>query len=105
MKKILLFSFAFFLLITCKKDAFDEQTEAPVAVYNLAVSSSEGGNVSTTGGSYESGSVVTITATPEQEYVFSGWMGIESTENPLTIAINSDQNIAASFQKRKKFKT
>ena len=101
MKKILLFSFAFFLLITCKKDAFDEQTEAPVAVYNLAVSSSEGGNVSTSGGSYESGSVVTITATPEQEYVFSGWMGIESTENPLTIAINSDQNIAASFQKRK----
>ena len=54
MKKILLFSFAFFLLITCKKDAFDEQTEAPVAFYNLAVSSSEGGNVSTTGGSYES---------------------------------------------------
>ena len=105
MKKILLFLFAFFLLITCKKDAFDEQTEAPVAFYNLAVSSSEGGNVSTTGGSYESGSVVTITATPEQEYVFSGWMGIESTENPLTIAINSDQNIAASFQKRKNFKT
>ena len=101
MKKILLFSFAFFLLITCKKDAFDEQTEAPVAVYNLAVSSSEGGSVSTSGGSYESGSVVTITATPEQEYVFSGWMGIESSENPLTIAINSDQNIAASFQKRK----
>ena len=105
MKKILLFSFAFFLLITCKKDAFDEKTEAPVAVYNLAVSSSEGGSVSTSGGSYESGSVVTITATPEQEYVFSGWMGIESSENPLTIAINSDQNIAASFQKRKKFKT
>ena len=101
MKKILLFSFAFFLLITCRKDAFDEQTVAPVAVYNLAVSSSEGGSVSTTGGSYESGSVVTITATPEQEYVFSGWMGIESTENPLIIAINSDQNIAASFQKRK----
>jgi uncharacterized repeat protein (TIGR02543 family) len=48
---------------------------------------------------------VTIAATPEQEYVFSGWMGIESTETPLTIAINSDQNIAASFQKRKKFKT
>jgi len=30
-------------------------------------------------------------------------MDIESTENPLTIAINSDQNIAASFQKRKKY--
>ena len=65
MKKILLFSFAFFLLITCKKDAFDEQTETPAAVYNLAVSSSEGGSVSNTGGSYETGSVVSIAATPE----------------------------------------
>ena len=101
MKKILLFSFAFFLLITCKKDAFDEQTEAPVAVYNLAVSSSEGGSVSTTGGSYETGSVVTISATPEQEYVFLGWMGIESSENPLKITVDSNQNIAASFIKKK----
>ena len=104
MKKFLLFLLVF-LVIDCSPEVMEDSNAAPVAVYNLAVSSSEGGNVSTSGGSYESGSVVTIAATPEQEYVFSGWMGIESTETPLTIAINSDQNIAASFQKRKKFKT
>ena len=79
----------------------EDSNAVPAAFYNLAVSSSEGGNISTTGGSFETGSIVTITATPEQEYVFSGWMGIESIENPLTITVNSDQNIAASFEKRK----
>ena len=51
MKKILLFSFAFFLLITCKKDAFDEQTEAPVAMFTVAASAGDGGSINSSGGS------------------------------------------------------
>ena len=101
MKKILLFSFAFFLLITCKKDAFDEQTEAPVAMFTVAASAGDGGSINSSGGSFESGSTVTLTATPEQEYVFTGWTGTESTDNPLTITVNSNQTVTANFEKRK----
>jgi len=101
MKKILLFSFAFFLLITCKKDAFDEQTEAPLAMFTVAASAGDGGSINSSGGSFESGSTVTLTATPEQEYVFTGWTGTESSDNPLTITVNSNQTVTANFEKRK----
>ena len=68
--------------------------------YNISVTSSEGGTVSTFGGSYKAGSTLTISAKPDQEYVFSEWMGIESTENPLKLNINSDFNISAIFIKQ-----
>jgi len=68
--------------------------------YNISITSSEGGTVSTYGGSYKAGSTLTISAKPDQEYVFSEWMGIESTENPLKLNINSDFNISAIFIKQ-----
>ena len=68
--------------------------------YNISITSSEGGTVSTYGGSYKAGSTLTISAKPDQEYVFSEWMGIESTENPLKLNINSDLNISAIFIKQ-----
>ena len=68
--------------------------------YNISITSSEGGTVSTFGGSYKVGSTLTISAKPDQEYVFSEWMGIESTENPLKLNINSDFNISAIFIKQ-----
>ena len=68
--------------------------------YNISITSSEGGTVSTFGGSYKAGSTLTISAKPDQEYVFSEWMGIESTENPLKLNINSDFNISAIFIKQ-----
>ena len=77
--------------MTCTKDAFEEEGEAPVVLYELVVSPVEGGSVNTSGGSFESGSSVSITATPESEYLFVGWTGTESTDNPLTITVNSNQ--------------
>ena len=68
--------------------------------YNISITSSEGGTVSSYGGSYKAGSTLTISAKPDQEYVFSEWMGIESTENPLKLNINSDFNISAIFIKQ-----
>ena len=89
------------ILTTCKKDAFEEEGEIPVVLYDLEVSDSEGGSVNSTGGSFESGSTVTITATPEPEYLFVGWTGTESTDNPLTITVNSNQEISPIFEKKK----
>ena len=52
--------------------------------YNISVTFSEGCTVSSFGGSYKAGSTLTISAKPDQEYIFSEWMGIESSENPQT---------------------
>ena len=68
--------------------------------YNISITSSEGGTVSTYGGSYKAGSTLTISAKPDQEYIFSEWMGIESSENPLNLNISSDFNISAIFIKQ-----
>jgi hypothetical protein len=67
--------------------------------YSLSVTSSDGGTVNTNGGYYKAGTQIKITATPDQGYVFSEWMGINSNENPLTVKVNYDQNISAIFIK------
>jgi hypothetical protein len=67
--------------------------------YSLSVTSSDGGTVNTNGGYYKAGTQIKITATPDQGYVFSEWMGINSNENPLTVKVDYDHNISAIFIK------
>ena len=102
MKKYILFLATFLILITCAKDAFEEETtEEPTVFFNVEASASEGGSVDNTGGSLASGTSLTITATPEAEYLFTGWTGSDSTDNPLTVTANSNLTITANFEKRK----
>ena len=44
--------------------------------------------------------VLSITATPDSEYVFVNWSN-GSTNNPLSLTVNSNQNITANFEKKK----
>ena len=81
------------LLFSCKKDK-------PVE-YLLTVKTVDGGSVSTTGGIYKKGETVTISATPDAEYNFVRWDGTTSTDNPLTITLESDLVISPIFQKVK----
>ena len=67
--------------------------------YSVSVTSSDGGTVNTNDGYYKAGTQIKITATPDQGYVFSEWMGINSNENPLTVKVDSDHNISAIFIK------
>jgi hypothetical protein len=67
--------------------------------YSLSVTSSDGGTVNTNGGYYKAGTQIKITATPDEGYVFSEWMGINSNENPLTVKVDYDHNISAIFIK------
>jgi hypothetical protein len=47
---------------------------------------------------YAPGEVVTITATPADDWTFGGWSGTETgTTNPLVVTVNSDENITATF--------
>ena len=72
----------------------------PETTYTLSVNAGEGGSVSSSGGSYESGKVVTITATPSSEYIFTAWSN-GSTDNPIAIIVDANKTISANFEKRK----
>lgn len=84
----------------CSPEIMNDSSANSAVFYNISVTSSEGGTVSTFGGSYKAGSTITISAKPDQEYIFSEWMGIESSENPLNLNISSDFNISAIFIKQ-----
>ena len=81
----------FISFICCTSDS-PQEVIPPTLNYTLTIKSEEGGSVSSTGGSYESGKVVTITATANPEYIFSGWSN-GSTDNPLSVTMNSNQTI------------
>jgi hypothetical protein len=68
--------------------------------YNLStsVAPSGGGTISPSGGPFQG--KVTLVATPSQYYQFSGWAGAASgNTNPLTVTMNSDEQIVAQFTK------
>jgi uncharacterized repeat protein (TIGR02543 family) len=47
---------------------------------------------------YECGELVTLTAIPDAGYEFTDWSGdLSGSENPATIAMNSDKSVTASF--------
>ena len=56
------------------------------------------GSVSPSGGQYESGAQVTITASPASGYTFDHWSGSASDTSPtISITMNYDHSIAANF--------
>jgi hypothetical protein len=104
---------SFLLLLTCAKDSTEDNSSVYVAPptnttnptptptvtqYTLTVSATEGGTVSTSGGTYNQGTQVTITATANDGYRFTGWEGNISTSESLTITLNSNQTLQALFE-------
>jgi endo-1,4-beta-xylanase len=68
--------------------------------YTLTVDTSGSGTTSLAPGSYsyKAGSAVSITATPAQGSLFSGWSGANSsTTNPLTITMDGNKSLTANF--------
>ena len=98
MKKLPLY-ISLLLLITCAKEDSQAPNTPPTQIvkqYALTASAGEGGSVSG-GGTYASGTQVSLTATPSSGYSFSGWSN-GSTANPLTVTLNSNTSITANFQ-------
>ena len=81
------------VLLSCDKDDIQNTVQ-----YTLTVSASEGGTISTEGGTYDEGTEVTITATPSEGYFFAGWEGNDSTSESLIITLNSNQTFQALFE-------
>ncbi len=96
--RFILSSLILLSILSCGKDS--PETVESVITFNLTVTSSTGGKVSSSGGPFESGSNVSITATPDSEYVFVNWSN-GSTDNPLSVTVNSNQTITSNFEKRK----
>ncbi len=116
LKKILIIA-SLLLLITCSKDdgygpkdvysgssssynppsSASPTTTTTVTQYSLTVTAGTGGSVSTSGGTYDDGTSVSIIATPNDGYEFSGWNGSDSSSSTITITINSNTTLEALF--------
>ena len=72
-------------------------TTTTVTQYSLTVTAGAGGSVSTSGGTYDDGTSVSIIATPNDGYEFSGWNGSDSSSTTITITINSNTTLEALF--------
>lgn len=82
---------------TVQQPSPEPEPQAPTQ-YTLTVTASEGGTVSTEGGTYDEGTEVTVTATPDDGYEFIEWDGNDNQSNSFTISINSNLTIQANFQ-------
>ena len=102
-KKLLFLLSIFAIGLSCSSDETSTLVTTPPAQkvkYTITLSAGEGGVVSTTGGEYETGQTVNVTATPQGEYVFTSWSdGI--TDATRTITVNSNATLTANFEKRK----
>ena len=89
------------LVFSCSTDEDDAPPPAAIVKkYTLAVTAGEGGSVSTTGGEYEQGQTVNVTATPQEEYIFTGWSD-GNTDPTRTVTINETKTLTANFEKKK----
>ena len=98
MKKGLLLLGLCIFAYTCNKG---DDNSPPPKKYTISIIASEGGSVSTSGGEFIENSSVSIVATPEQGYEFSGWTGTSLTGNSITIQVISNQTITANFIRSK----
>ncbi|MBA7655020.1 hypothetical protein ES703_62917 [subsurface metagenome] len=80
-------------------------TQIPAAMHTLTVACepSEGGRVvldpAAEGNRYEEGTMVGLTAIPNDGYAFSSWNGdLAGSNNPNTVTVDSDKNVLANFE-------
>ena len=85
------------------KYAFEVE-EIVANVYTLTTNVVGEGTIEGNEGSYVEGTTATLTASPADHYDFVNWTGdVTSTDNPLTITVNSDLTVTANFQEHTKY--
>ncbi len=90
--------------LTITMDADKVITALFIKVQRTLTINATNGSVSTnpnpTGGTYDDGTSVELTATPDAGYQFDGWSGdATGTTNPLTITMDADKTVTAMFSK------
>lgn len=69
----------------------------PKYTLSASASPSTGGSVSPSSGSYTSGTVVTLTATPKGGYKFSSWSGCSSSTASCKVTMTKNTTVKANF--------
>ena len=97
---LIIFSLLLFIN-SCSKDSPipDAVVPTPNLIVTLSVTASEGGRVSTEGGTYDEGTEVTITASANEGYRFTGWEGNSSNDESLTVTLNSNITLNGILKK------
>ena len=98
-KSLLLLAILFFFY-TCKKE------EEKITQFSVGLTALDGGSVNASGGVFNEGETITVTATPKEGYEFVRWDFSDSStssENPIKIFVSSDLIVSAVFQEEKKY--
>ena len=73
--------------------------QTPTHTLSVSVTPSGAGSVSPSGGEYESGVQVTLTASPASGYTFDYWSGsVSGTIPTVTVTMDSDKSLTANFE-------
>jgi uncharacterized repeat protein (TIGR02543 family) len=76
----------------------DEETAPITYTFSVSVNPSGGGSVSPSGGQYEEGTQVTLSATAASGYTFDYWSGDASGSTAtISITMDSDKSVVAHF--------
>jgi peptidyl-prolyl cis-trans isomerase B (cyclophilin B) len=91
--------FSIFLLPGCVPSSTTDNTLG----YILTTSKEGQGTLNNSGGNYDLGEQLTLTATPADGWYFSNWSGdlptsVDSTQKEITITINSNKELNAVFK-------
>ena len=97
MKKLLSLLSIFAIVLSCSSDETSTQL---ITKYKVEISASIGGSVSTTGGDFQSGYVLTFSAIPSENFFFTSWSDGYS-EATRSILIESNVSLTANFEKKK----
>ena len=104
--RILFISLAVVLVLSVGLIGCGGEEEPEIPEYNLTISSTEGGSVTTPGEgtfTYDEGEVINLVATPDAGYEFVSWTGDVGTiaavnDATTTITMNDNYSITANFR-------
>jgi hypothetical protein len=77
-----------FLFISCSEESLQ---------FELKIIPSEGGIVNGQEGLFESGTLITLTAVPNEGFGFVRWQGVIGSESQLTLTLDRNTNVTAIF--------
>ncbi len=92
-----IFLLSLLILFSCSKDSNEVLPEIIKPKYQVIISAGEGGSVDSFGGSFTVGNSITVTATPNEGYMFSSWSN-GSQSHILELEVTSNLTLVANFE-------
>lgn len=84
-----------FLLTNCSTE------NTPSYSLSTNINPSDAGSINPSSGEYDEGTTVEIMASPNENWIFTGWQGDHSgSQNPSSIMMDSDKHIIAQYIKK-----